>query len=185
MNKISKLKKHLVVFIVEIIFSLVSTKCLAGANIGISYFDVRSEDKQFRYVDNKIEPNLTIGYSKAFDNIVVSVNTNRLNFTSKRRIADKRNKEYQLETRSNIDSLQLGYKIKNIVPSIFIANASVVKKLSSQNETLSKTKYHTLLYGLNFTFFANKNISSSFIYVRPNKTLQTNHTFGLSINYYL
>jgi hypothetical protein len=170
--------------LVFFIVCLVSSNCFAGFNVGISYFDIRSEDKNFRYVDNKIEPNLTIGYSKAINNYVISVNTNRFNFTSKRKVADKRNKEYQLETRSNIDSIQFGYKVINFIPSIFVANASVVKNLRYNNNTVSKTKYHTLLYGVNLTIFLDKNISTSLIYVRPNKTLQTNNTFGGSINYY-
>lgn len=153
-------------------------EAFGGAIITGSAVYSKQTDKDF-YLQEKISPSLSYGYFNNIGNYTGTIQTNRLlNKTQRQFIQSKSNgKAYELKSRLRIDTLLLGYKFKQFNPSLIITNARLERTL-----TVRKVD-NTILFGLNFNYFVDKNISLSTSIIAPNKDFGLVGAGLLSINY--
>lgn len=163
-------------------------------NVGISYFYANINDPEYDFVD-KYETlknpkdqfkSISVGLSKFYDNnFNWSISTNRL-FNSEIKRSVKRKSDgliFQNETKTTIDSLLLGYRIKRFNPSLIIANVEASKFLYYNNSLVKYENKRAIIPGINLGYFVTKNFVPSFSYILPNKELDLEGAFSLNINY--
>jgi len=163
-------------------------------NIGVSYSYANINDPKYDFI-NKYETiknptdqfkSISIGLSKFYsNNFNWSISTNRL-FNSEIKRSVKRKSDnliFQNKTKTTIDSLLLGYRIKRFNPSLIIANVEINKSLYYQNLLVGYENKHSILSGLNLSYFTTKNFVPSFSYILPNKELHLKSVFSLNFNY--
>ena len=163
-------------------------------NVGISYFYANINDPEYDFV-NKYETlknpkdqfkSISIGLSKFYDNnFNWSINTNRL-FNSEIKRSVKRKSDsliFQNETKTTIDSLLLGYRIKRFNLSLIIGNVEASKFLYYNNSLVGYENKRAIIPGFNLGYFITKNFIPSFSYILINKELDLEYGFSLNINY--
>ena len=150
----------------------------AGAFLSTGAVYSKSKDNSF-YMQPQTNINASYGYFLKANNYTLTFQTNRLiNKTQNQFIQSKANgKAYELKTRLRADSLLLGYKFKRFNPSIVVSNARLERTLTERKVN------NALLYGLNFNYFIDRNISLSTTYIAPNKEFGLVGAGLVSINY--
>ena len=176
--------------ILSIVFFLLAVSCnpsLAAVSFGTSMMYTKINDPVYKYT-NELEQakltSLTIGYFKEFDNkISVGAYTNRfLNKGLKRKV--KANATYyNNETRTKFDAIQIGYRIKRVMPSLFIANTEVDKKLFYNGTLVGRQTNHIYTYGGSINYFVDKKTSVGLTYIAPNEEINMEGGIGLGINF--
>ena len=171
-----------------LILSLISFPANAfKASVGLSTNYLHLSDENFEVKNEVSPPTVMFGVNHMFQNkLFVSLTTNRLlNQSSDSTVKSKKSgTRFDLETKTKVDSLFVGYPIKRFIVGGFIANAGVEKKLSFQDNLVAKSEKHSIIYGLNLIYAYDKNISfnSSLIARNEEQGLDCGITFcGISI----
>lgn len=161
-------------------------------NIGVSYLYANINDKNYDYVDkyesaeSLKDQSFNIGASTFFkNNINVSLSTNRLLENPVRRAVIRKKDKLQFlnKTKTTIDSISIGYKIKRFNPSIVLANVKMQKSLYYKDNLVGKSSNATILGGVNLGYFITKNIIASTSYILPNQELDLESAFVINLNY--
>lgn len=157
-------------------------------HIGISSIYNNIDDKDYESI-NKYEdigkPKFNYGIAFEFDKIIVDFTTNRLiNQISRRTVRHKlSNKLFQNETELIYDSFSVGKRFNRFLPTIFIANTKIDKKLYDGNTLLGRKTIHTFLYGFNLNYLITRKISASLFYILQNNEADLKYSIGIGFNY--
>lgn len=162
-------------------------------SIGVSAIYANINDPKYDFV-NKYETikdplnsikSINTGITKSFDNLNVTMQTNRLiNFPLTSTVVNKKT-GITLQNKSKIitDTLLVGYRFGRFVPSILVSNTKLDKSLYYKGNFQGKQTNHAILYGLNFGYLLSRNTNASLIYIAPNKELNLESAIGLGFNY--
>jgi len=162
-------------------------------NIGLSYSYANINDPEYDFV-NKYETiknprdqlkSISVGISKFYNNFNWSINTNRFfNKQIKRNVKRKSDGLiFENKTKTTIDSLLLGYRIKRFNPSLIVTNVEASKFLYYNDVLVGYEKKRAIIPGINLAYFATKNLIPSFSYILSNKEMDLEGAFSLNINY--
>lgn len=192
------MKKNAIKLILISFISLLSSCDLLLAkdfsfNVGVSAIYANINDPKYDFVNeyetikdplNSIK-SINTGITKSFDNLNVTIQTNRLiNFPLTRTVVDKKT-GVTLQNKSKItsDTLLVGYRFGRFVPALLVSNTKLDKSLYYKGNFQGKQTNHTILYGLNFGYLLSRNTNASLIYIAPNKELNLESAIGLGFNY--
>jgi hypothetical protein len=142
-------------------------------------------DDGFKRHSNLGNYSLFYGYSYAHNNIVLSVNTNRLISQTNKETLKKDGQYFQGKSKVTTDTLTLGYRFNRFIPSLFVSNAEVEKELSHNENLLLKTNQHSILYGAGVSYLLSKDLSLAGSFIAPNKEQNLKYGINLSIIYNL
>lgn len=126
---------------------------------------------------------LNLGYMKEINKINIGVHTNRLLNRSVNREARANGRIYRNKTKIIYDALSVGYRINKVIPSLFIANTEVKKKLYYNNQLLGKQDNHVYTYGASLNYLLNGGTLLGVSYVAPNEEVGLEGALGLTINF--
>jgi hypothetical protein len=170
-----------------IILSLISFPANAfNATVGLSSNYLKLSDPNFEVKNEVSAPNPNVGVNHMFKNkLFVSLTTNRLfNQSSDSTVNSKKSgTRFDLETKTDVDSLVVGYPINRFIVGGFIANAGVQKKLYFQDNLVAKSEKHSIIYGLNLIYCYDKNISFNSSLIAPNKEQGLDYGISIGITY--
>jgi hypothetical protein len=142
-------------------------------------------DDGFKRHSNLGNYSLFYGYSYVHDNIVLSVNTNRLISQSNKETLKKDGQYFQGKSKVTTDTVNLGYRFNRFIPSLFISNAKIEKELMHNENLLLKTNQHSILYGAGVSYLPTKDLSLSSSFLAPNKEQNLKYGINLSVIYNL
>lgn len=157
--------------------------------IGINSIYTNINDPNLKYSDkwNPIDniTSINTGLSLNHDNIMLGFTTNRLfNRAVERNVKSKKTgREYQNKTKTDVDSIFLGYQIRRWQPALFLANANVEKSLYQNDTLLNRTKQSSILYGVSLGYSLTRHIQASVVYIVPNQEQYLESGFGIGLNY--
>ena len=174
---------------ITFIFLILFVSCnpaLAGVSVGTSLMYTKINDPVYKYTNELEQVKLTsvnVGYFKTFNKLSVGAYTNRfLNRSLKRKV--KANTTHFInETRTTFDALQFGYIFKRVMPTVFIANTKVDKKLFYQGSLLGRQTNHIFTYGAGLNYFLDKKTIVGLNYIAPNEEINMEGGLGIGINY--
>ncbi len=166
-----------------ILFFLMSP-AYAGVQLGISTNYLVIKDK-YSYPTTLSKPVFNIGYSYNIKPLLISLSTNRIFNQIDSKQVTKDNLIFDLKSKVIADTLIIGYPIKRFIPSIFFTNAEVRKSLYYNDRFLGKTKQNSILYGLNFNYYYNKNFNFYTSIIAPNREQKLQYGINFGINYNL
>jgi len=124
-----------------------------------------------------------IGYIKEINRINIGIHTNRLLNRNIKSEVKANNKTYHNKTKVAYDALSIGYRINKIIPSLFIANTEVKKKLFYNNQFLGKQDNHVYTYGASLNYLLNKTTLLGASYIAPNEEVGLEGALSLTINF--
>jgi hypothetical protein len=162
-------------------------------NVGVSAIYANINDPKYDFADKyetvknplKSIKSINTGITKSFDNLNITIQTNRLiNSALTRNVVDK-NTRIALQNKSKItnDTLLVGYRFGRFVPAVLVSNTKLEKSLYYKGNFQGKQTNHAILYGLNFGYLLSRNTNASLIYIAPNKELNLESAIGLGFNY--
>jgi len=165
--------------IITLILILLQTQAKAAPVMSVSTSYYKIEDPRFKYKNrsSRISTNISAGYSYEINNVNITAFSNRIFNKKKKSKVIINGNILNLESKITYDALQIGYRKKRIMPSIFLANTKI------ENRIINKETKHSFTYGAGLNYFLNKNISTSIIYIAPNAELELKGGLGLNINY--
>ncbi len=169
-------------FIISVIllFTAINNKAHASFTVGLSISYVKNNDTVYNYVDKPVN-NFNYGYYHHYGNFHLSLFTNRfVNWHEEKRV-ERNGVFFTNKTKINYEALQVGYRIKRFVPSVFIANAHIKKRLYYQGSYAGKTKNSLITYGFGSSYIITRNFLGSINVVMPNQEMK--YGLSLSINY--
>lgn len=161
-----------------LILLLLSNTALAGGFIGTSVSHLNINDG-YKYGSN-YQPSLVVGYNKVIGDYFVGVSTTRLNPSVEK--SAKKGAVYQSKSKVEADTLSVGLKGR-LIPSVFVSNVQVGKRLYYKNVKLGSTHKSSILCGFSLNYFLNKRISLGGAYVLPNREQSLESGFVASLNY--
>lgn len=173
--------------IIVTIMLFFTTGALAASHsslgLSTSYF---SENNPFYKTAFEPKPTITFSHLMDYKNVKIGYSTNRIdNWLTGR-------KKYEIEFKNGIkglnkqevtyDSILVGKQFNRWLPMAFVANTKIDNKLYISSHV--KRKVNTvLLYGANLTYFLNKKVSASLIYIAPNKEIFLGGALSIGLNY--
>ena len=152
----------------------------AGFTVGssISYF--KNNEPVYKYVDKPVN-GFSYGYNKHYKKLYLTTSTNRfVNWQEEKRVK-KGNLIFTSKTKTEFEALQLGYRVKRFIPSVFIANAHIEKKLYYKDSFIGRSKNTVIVYGFGSSHIITRNLLGSVNIVAPNEEMFWGMI--LSINY--
>lgn len=163
------------------LLTFLSTSTYAGLVLssGTSYQKINDSRFKFKNEFGTLTKfsNINLGYSKEINNFNFLFATNRFfNKTIKREVVIGNN-IFLSKTKSRYDVLQIGYRKKALMPAVYLANTKI------NTTIIDKEIKHAILYGLSFTFFFDKNMSTSITYLAPNQEFNLDGGMGWGVNY--
>ena len=192
MINIKRIAIDLIIISLFIILPSISFAKNIKFNIGLSYLYANINDKNYDYVDkyesaeSLKDQSFNVGASTFFENnINISLSTNRfLENPVKRTVLRKRDKlQFLNKTKTTIDSISIGYKIKRFNPAVILANVKMQKSLYYKDNLVGKSSNTTIVGGINLGYFVTKNIMASASYILPNRELDLESAFAINLNY--
>ena len=162
-----------------VIFLILIKTSYAGVFINLGTLNARQKDDNFNLQQS---PKIYASYGvfTQANNYTLTIQTNRLlNITHHEYVQHKlTNDAYKLKTKFRADSLLIGYKFQKFNPNIVLSNVRLDRKIKTNKIQ------HAILYGVNFNYFINKNLSLSTAFIAKNKKIGLTNATLLSINYY-
>jgi len=139
---------------------------------------------EFESITNPNLNSIYVGILHSKNNVVFSIQTNRLfNRSDDISVVDANNTVFRNKVKITNDTALLGFRFNRLTPSLLITNTRVDKALFYKGGFVASSSKHSILYGVNLSYFLTKNIVPSFTYIAPNKEQYLESSFGLSINY--
>lgn len=154
-------------------------------SIGASIIKANINDPKYKYINqNEIIPSFNIGLSKSFNNIVLSIQTNRLiNHAISRSVTSENGIVYQNKSKITNDTVLFGYRIERFIPSMLVSNVKLNKSLWYRGNYIAKQTNHTIIYGMNFGYMLTENINANLFFIAPNRELNLKNTTGINLTY--
>lgn len=184
------MRRRLLILI--LIFFPLSAKAL-DLTISNSAYYLNFNDPNYQFKDNfdliKQSKNYTKGINTGLtfkpSKMILTITTNRLgNNVSKRNVIDRSNGlTFINEITTETDSLLIGYQYGRLIPSLFIANAKISKRLFNDTTLIGSDIEHAILGGVNLAYILTNKVSANLILIAPNKALHLQYGIGLGINY--
>ena len=169
-------------------YSTANAKVVATIGTSVSFLNIN--DPQFEYTSNQDQlqlSNLSLGFSQriAKTPFIASISTNRLiNREVSREVKNKNNGAiFTNKTKTEADSLTVGYQLGRYIPNIGIANVGVDKSIYYAGKLAGEKQQHAILGIFGLTYIASKDISISSTFTMPNKELNLESGVVLGINY--
>lgn len=130
-------------------------------------------------VQNKIEPSFAYGAIAKKNNIIATIQTNRMI----EQISHRKTRNGLISrSRATSDSFLIGYAFDKFAPSLLLSHTQVRKQLERDGQIIADRTSMAILRGVNFTYFFSKHISASAFYVLPNHHLRLEGAGGTSLN---
>ena len=134
---------------------------------------IHTKPKQ-KVISQEYKPSLTVGQNWNYKNINVGILTNKL--FSRSGYIELEN-GLKVKQKVKYDALQVGYRVKRVIPALFIANTQVTKQFLGK-----KTVNNLLVYGASLNYLVTKKVLIGILGTSPNEEGQS---FGLTFNYIL
>lgn len=157
------------------------------AGSSINYSNINNPNFKFK-TDPFPLSSITIGLMYQNDTpFIYGISTNIINQATNQEVTSRSSVKFNLRSKTTANAAIVGYKIKNFIPSIFIANVKVDQLLSNDNVAFKKQTTYSLMYGLSISYYLTKDISVNFAIIAPNKELylEAGGVFGLNYNFNL
>ena len=159
-------------------------------SVGTTLSFLNINDPDFEYITNRDQLQLSsvsLGLNQriAKTPFIVSISTNRLlNREISREVRSKKNGAiFTNKTKTEADSLTVGYQLGRYIPNIGIANVGVDKSIYYAGKLAGEKQQHAILGIFGLTYIASKDISISSTITLPNKELNLESGVVLGINY--
>lgn len=130
-------------------------------------------------VQNKIEPSFAYGAIAKKNNIIATIQTNRMIEQTSHR---KTRNGLISRSKATSDSFLVGYAFDKFAPSLLLSRTEIRKQLEMDGRIVADRTSMAILRGVNFTYFFSKHISASAFYVLPNHHLRLEGAGGTSLN---
>jgi hypothetical protein len=186
MNKIENLIK------ITLTLLFLSSPAIAGTtlSVGTSLSFLNINDPDFEYTTNSDQlqlSSISIGFNQrvAKTPFIVNISTNRLiNREVSREVRSKKNGAIFInKTKTEVDSLSLGYQLGRYIPNAGIANVGVEKSIYYAGKFLGAKQQHAILGIFGLTYIVSKDISITSTFALPNRELNLDAGVVFGVNY--
>ena len=127
---------------------------------------------------------LNLSYVKTYNKFVLNTSTNRIGNNARIRTILNNEKEFQVKSTSNIDTLALGYQIGKITPYLLVGNVDTKQEIRYKGRTIKKDNETALIWGTALSYrFYNQTVSINLI--APSKPLNLRYAVGFGYNFYI